>query len=67
MPGPRAVFCMDHPQFYPTTVEAIKGSDVETVVICNVKSYLPKLKGLLGGLLGKIPRAENHDPGPSLL
>ena len=61
--GARAVFCMDHPQFYPTTVEAIKGSDVETVVICNVKSYLPKLKGLLGGLLGKIPQAERHEPG----
>ena len=61
--GAKAVFCMDHPQFYPTTVQAIKGSDVETVVICNVKSYLPKLKGLLGGLLGKIPRAEHHLPG----
>ena len=61
--GAKAVFCMDHPQFYPTTVQAIKGSEVETVVICNVKSYLPKLTGILGGLLGKIPRAENHQPG----
>jgi long-chain acyl-CoA synthetase len=61
--GARAVFCMDHPQFYPTTVEAVKETDVETVVICSVKSYLPKVKGFLGGLLGKIPKAERHEPG----
>ena len=61
--GAKAVFCMDHPEFYPTTVEAIKGSDVETVVICNVKSYLPKIKAILGGLLGKIPRADNYEAG----
>ncbi len=61
--GAKAVFCMDHPQFYPTTVEAIKGTDVETVVICGVKSYLPKLKGFIGGLLGKIPKAEQYEPG----
>jgi long-chain acyl-CoA synthetase len=35
---------------------------VETVVICNVRSYLPKLKGFLGSLLGKIPKADTHDP-----
>lgn len=61
--GAKAVFCMDHPQFYPTTVEAIKDSDVETVVVCNVKSYLPPLKGFLGGLLGKVPKAASHEPG----
>ena len=61
--GAKAVFCMDHPEFYPTTVEAIRGTDVETVVICSVKSYLPRLKGFLGGLLGKIPKAESHQPG----
>ena len=60
--GAKAVFCMDHPQFYPTTVDAVKGSDVETVVICNIKSYLPKLKGIIGGLLGKIPKAVSHEP-----
>jgi long-chain acyl-CoA synthetase len=54
---------MDHPQFYPTTVEAIKDTDVSTVVICNVKSYLPALKGFLGGLLGKIPKAGNYQSG----
>ena len=61
--GAKAVFCMDHPQFYPTTVEAIEGSDVETVVVCGVKSYLPPIKALIGGLLGKIPKAENYQPG----
>ena len=61
--GARALFCMDHPQFYPTTVEAIQGTDVETVVVCNVKSYLPPLKGFIGGLLGKIPKAASHEPG----
>lgn len=61
--GAKAVFCMDHPQFYPTTCQAIKDTPVELVVVCNVKSYLPKLKGFLGGLLGKIPKAEKHEPG----
>jgi len=60
--GAKAVFCMDHPEFYPTTVEAIKDTDVKTVVICNVKSYLPKFKAILGSLLGKIPKAEQHEP-----
>jgi len=60
--GARILFCMDHPQFYPTTVEAIKETEVETVVICNIKSSLPPLKAFIGGLLGKIPKAENHDP-----
>ena len=54
---------MDHPQFYPTTVEAVKGTAVDTVVICGVKSYLPWLKGFLGGLLGKIPKAERYEAG----
>ncbi len=61
--GAKAVFCMDHPQFYPTTAEAVAGTDVQTVVVCNLKSYLPAIKGLLGGLLGKIPHAKQHDPG----
>lgn len=61
--GAKAVFCMDHPNLYPTTVKALENSDVETVVICNVRSYLPSLKGIIGGLLGKIPRAGSHQPG----
>jgi long-chain acyl-CoA synthetase len=60
--GARAVFCMDHPVFYPTACEAVKNTLVETVVVCSVKSYLPPLKGFIGGLLGKIPKAASHDP-----
>ena len=61
--GAKVVFCMDHPQFYPTTVEAVQGTGVESVVICGVKSYLPKVKAILGGLLGKIPKAAKYEPG----
>lgn len=61
--GSKAVFVMDHPEFYRTALKAVASSPVETVVICNVKSYLPPLKGFLGGLLGKIPKAEGHEPG----
>jgi len=55
----KMVFCMDHPVFYPSTVKAIEGTDVENVIVCNIKSYLPWIKGFLGGLLGKIPKADN--------
>jgi len=61
--GARIIFCMDHPQFYPTVVEAMRNTDVEQVVICSVKSYLPPLMAFIGGLLGKIPKAEKHEPG----
>ena len=60
--GAKAVFCMDHDQFYPTAAEAIKGTNVKTTVICNVKSYLPKWKAILGSLLGKIPKADQYAP-----
>ncbi len=59
----KIVFCMDHPVFYPNTVKAIKGTDVDTIVLCNIKSYLPTFKALLGGLLGKIPKADKIEPG----
>jgi len=61
--GAKALFVMDHPIFYPTAVAALEGAEVKTVVICNVKSYLPKLKGMIGSLLGKIPKADRHEPG----
>jgi len=60
--GPKALFVMDHPVLYPTAVEALQDSNVETVVICSVKSYLPSIKGFLGSLLGKIPKADYHEP-----
>ncbi|RLB86725.1 MAG: long-chain fatty acid--CoA ligase, partial [Deltaproteobacteria bacterium] len=61
--GASMAFVMDHPEFYTTAVEAFEGTDVNTVVICNIKSYLPGLKALLGSLLGKIPKAKSHEPG----
>jgi long-chain acyl-CoA synthetase len=61
--GAKALFVMDHPIFYPTAVKALEGAEVKTMVICNVKSYLPKLKGMIGSLLGKIPKADRHEPG----
>ncbi len=61
--GAKAVFCMDHPQFYPVAVQAVQDSEVQTVVICNIKSSLPRLKAAIGGLLGKIPKAAGHEPG----
>ncbi|MGD9330176.1 MAG: long-chain fatty acid--CoA ligase [Desulfobacterales bacterium] len=61
--GAKALFCMDHAQFYATTEKAIQATAVETVVICNVKSYLPPLKAFLGALLGKLPKAARHAPG----
>jgi long-chain acyl-CoA synthetase len=61
--GAKAVFVMDHPSFYPLALKALEGTAVETVVICNVKSALPAIKGFLGSLLGKIPKAERHEPG----
>lgn len=61
--GAKMVFVMDHPTFYPTAAKAIEGTGVETVVICSVRSYLPPLKGFLGSLLGKIPKAGQYAPG----
>ncbi len=59
----KMVFCMDHQQFYTNTVNAAKGTDVETIIVCNIKSYLPKFKAFLGGLLGKLPKADAIEPG----
>lgn len=59
----KIVFCMDHPVFYPNTLKAIEGTPVDTVILCNIKSYLPKFKAFLGGLLGKIPTAGKIKPG----
>lgn len=61
--GAKAVFCMDHAQFYPTTVEAVKNTEIDTVVICGVKSYLPPVVGIIGGLLGKLPKAGSYEEG----
>ncbi len=59
--GAVAVFVVDHPSFTPTCYEAIKGTDVETVIVCSMKDFLPKIKAVLGGLLGKIPKSEYYE------
>ncbi|MGV9169345.1 MAG: long-chain-fatty-acid--CoA ligase [Promethearchaeia archaeon] len=59
--GAVAVFVLDHPTFTPTCYEAVKNSDVKTVVVCSVKSFLPKIKAILGSLLGKIPKSPSYE------
>jgi long-chain acyl-CoA synthetase len=61
--GARAVFTMDHPVFYPTVKGALAGTDVRTVVVCNIRNYLPRFKRFLGTLFGKIPKAGHYLPG----
>jgi len=60
--GAEALFVLDHPVIYPTALEAIKGTAVKTVIVCGIKDFLPALKGFIGGLLGKIPKAPSLDP-----
>ena len=59
----KMLFCMDHPVLYDNVVKAVEDTEVKDVVICNIKSYLPKLKAFIGGLLGKIPKAKRHVKG----
>ncbi len=58
--GAKMVFCMDHPSFYATAIEAARASGVEDVVVCNIKRWLPWSKSFVGSILGKIPRAREH-------
>jgi long-chain acyl-CoA synthetase len=53
---------MDHPDLYQAAAKAIEGTQVATVVLCNIKSYLPFMKGVIGNLLGKLPKARPHHP-----
>ncbi|MFW9848678.1 MAG: AMP-binding protein, partial [Candidatus Thorarchaeota archaeon] len=59
--GAELVFALDHPTFLPTCYEAIKGTNVKTVVVCNLKSFLPKVTGIIGGLIGKIPKSPFYE------
>lgn len=61
--GAVAVFVMDHPSFTPVAYEAIEGTDVNTVIVCGMKRFLPKVKAVLGGLLGKIPKSPYYKEG----
>jgi long-chain acyl-CoA synthetase len=55
-----AVFVLDHPSFTPTCYEAIKATNVKTVVVCSAKDFLPKAKAALGGFLGRIPKSPHY-------
>ncbi|MGQ4911263.1 MAG: long-chain-fatty-acid--CoA ligase [Candidatus Thorarchaeota archaeon] len=59
--GAKAVFVLDHPTFTPTCYEAVKGTNVEKVIVCGTKAFLPKVKAILGGLLGKIPKSPYYE------
>jgi len=59
--GAVAVFVVDHPTFTPTCYEAVKGTDVETVIVCSAKTYMPKVKAVLGSVLGKIPKSPYYE------
>ncbi|MDH4212286.1 MAG: long-chain fatty acid--CoA ligase [Candidatus Thorarchaeota archaeon] len=61
--GVKAVFCMDDKRFTPMTYKASEGTEVETVIVCSVKSFLPKAKATIGGLLGKIPKSPYYEEG----
>ena len=61
--GVKAVFCMDDKRFTPMTYKAVEGTDVETVVVCSVKSFLPKVTAILGSALGKIPKSPYYVEG----
>ncbi|MFX0061099.1 MAG: long-chain fatty acid--CoA ligase [Candidatus Hermodarchaeota archaeon] len=59
--GAVAVFCLDHERFTPICYEAIKGTNIKTVVVCSVKSFLPKTKAIIGGLIGRIPKSPFYE------
>ncbi|NWF96532.1 MAG: long-chain fatty acid--CoA ligase [Candidatus Thorarchaeota archaeon] len=59
--GATVVFVLDHPTFTPTCYEAIKGTDVKTVVVCSVKSFLPKMKAVIGSAIGKVPKSPYYE------
>ncbi len=59
----KIVFCMDHSEFYPNACKAVQGTQVRTIVACNVKTHLPPFKAFLGSLLGKIPKADRIQEG----
>ncbi len=56
-----AIFALDHPVFTPICYEAIKDTSIETVVVCSVKSFLPRGTAILGGLLGRIPKSPYYE------
>lgn len=61
--GARCLFCFDHPTLYATACAALRDTAIETVVYCSAGDFLPLPTRIIGGLLGKIPHAQTHQPG----
>jgi long-chain acyl-CoA synthetase len=59
--GALVVFALDHPTFTPTCYEAIKDTDVHTVIVCSVKPFLSKVKAVIGGIFGKVPKSPYYE------
>ena len=57
--GARVIFCMEHPSLYDKTVAAITDTEVETIVTCNISSYLPAGLAFMGRMLNKLPRIKH--------
>jgi long-chain acyl-CoA synthetase len=55
--GAKIVFCLDDEKFTPICYNAVKNTKIENVVVCSLKNYLPKMKSVFGGVLGKIPKS----------
>ncbi len=55
--GAKALFVFDHPTFTPAAYEAVKGTNCKLVIVCSIKPFLSKAKGVIGGLFGKIPKS----------
>jgi long-chain acyl-CoA synthetase len=55
--GATTIVVLDHPKFYPTALKAINDTNVNNVIVCKISEFLPKMKAVLGGLLGKIPKS----------
>ncbi|MBD3407948.1 MAG: AMP-binding protein [Candidatus Lokiarchaeota archaeon] len=59
--GASVVFVFDHPKITPTCYEAVKNTDVNMVIVCSIKRYLPKIKAIIGGLAKKIPKSPYYE------
>jgi long-chain acyl-CoA synthetase len=59
--GAKAVFVLDHPIFTPACYEAVKETNVDKVIVCGTKAFLPKAKAVIGGLFGKIPKSPFYE------
>ena len=60
--GAKILIVLDHPNFYQKAAKIQKNTNIEQIIYANLKDVLPKTKALIGGLLGKIPKAKEKNP-----